>query len=132
MWFISCLRTSSRPSNSILFTMCLRIPWLRSQKRRSAVAAGLPDKRMQELISWQYCSEHGQVLVDGLVRGIHHNVLAIPWVVLARNKIFPSSQPKPGDIRGSSLSPALVFVNVGALDLNFNGPAPCVVCHFDP
>lgn len=59
-------------------------------------------------------------------------MLAIPWVVLPRDHLFPSRQPQAGDVGDSRLHPASMFVGVRALDLDFDDADLRGVRNFDP
>ena len=59
-------------------------------------------------------------------------MLAIPWIVIPRDYVLPSKEPRSGNVGYASFNPLPMFVGLRTRDLDFNGRYLCSVCYFDP
>jgi len=75
----------------------------------------------------QYLENCGDVLFYAPVRGVDHEMFALPPMIFPANHLFPSRQLQSWNVGGPRFHPASMFVFVGARYLNFNRLHPGAV-----
>jgi len=84
------------------------------------------------LLHWKCLSNNLDVLLDASASGVDHNVLAIPWMIFARNYFLPSRKSQSENIWFAPFHASSMLTRIGTYDFDFNGGYLRAPTDFEP